>query len=148
VKQTRSKRTSEAENRKIDIKFIPVKTIVMAFCENFFETIDTPEKAYILGVVALNNTSDDPNDDLSVYIEINNVREIRDTCETSRRILYDYYLDLGEEEKKKYPYFNNIDTLVECLRKIGTVSIEAEPRKKSRMTLRRIWISRDASIAI
>jgi deoxyuridine 5'-triphosphate nucleotidohydrolase len=101
----------------------------MAFCENFFETIDTPEKAYILGVVALNNTSDDPNDDLSVYIEINNVREIRETCETretSRRILYDYYLDLGEEEKKKYPYFNNIDTLVECLRKIGDVSIEAD----------------------
>jgi deoxyuridine 5'-triphosphate nucleotidohydrolase len=101
----------------------------MAFCENFFETIDTPEKAYILGVVALNNTSDDPNDDLSVYIEINNVREIRETCdtrETSRRILYDYYLDLGEEEKKKYPYFNNIDTLVECFRKIGDVSIEAD----------------------
>ena len=102
----------------------------MAFCENFFETIDTPEKAYILGVVALNHTRDDLSGDLSVYIEINNVREENASCGScgyhSRRILYDYYLDLGEEYKKDYPYFNNIDTLVECLRKIGDVSHTAD----------------------
>ena len=102
----------------------------MAFCENFFETIDTPEKAYILGVVALNHTRDDLSGDLSVYIEINNVREENASCGScgyhSRRILYDYYLDLGEEDKKDYPYFNNIDTLVECLRKIGDVSHTAD----------------------
>ena len=98
----------------------------MAFCENFFETIDTPMKAYILGIVALNNTvATDTGDgnDLSVYIEINNVE---DYTNRSRRILYDYYLDLGEEDKKNYPYFNNIDMLVECLRKIGVVSHTAD----------------------
>ena len=93
----------------------------MAFCENFFETIDTPMKAYILGIVALNNTGD--SSDLSVYFEINNVK---DYTNRSRRILYDYYLDLGEEDKKNYPYYNNIDMLVECLRKIGDVSHTAD----------------------
>lgn len=93
----------------------------MAFCENFFETIDTPMKAYIIGIVALNNISD--GDDLSVYFEINNVK---DYTNHSRRILYDYYLDLGDEDKKNYPYFNNIDMLVECLRKIGEVSHTAD----------------------
>ena len=93
----------------------------MAFCENFFETIDTPMKAYILGIVALNNTGD--SSDLSVYFEINNVK---DYTNRSRRILYDYYLDLGEEDKKNYPYYNNIDMLVECLRKIGVVSHTAD----------------------
>lgn len=98
----------------------------MAFCENFFETIDTPMKAYILGIVALNNISDDTGGeggDLSVYIEINNVK---DYTNHSRRILYDYYLDLSDEDKKNYPYFNNIDMLVECLRKIGEVSHTAD----------------------
>ena len=102
----------------------------MAFCENFFETIDTPEKAYILGVVALNHTRDDLSGDLSVCIEINDSREENASCGSrgsrSRRILYDYYLDMGDEDKKDYPYFNNIDSLVECLRKIGDVSIEAD----------------------
>ena len=98
----------------------------MAFCENFFETIDTPMKAYILGIVALNNTvATDTGDssDLSVYFEIN---DVEDYTNRSRRILYDYYLDLGEEDRKNYPYFNNIDMLVECLRKIGDVSHTAD----------------------
>lgn len=95
----------------------------MAFCENFFETIDTPMKAYILGVVALNNSIDAETGDLSVYFEINNVE---DYTNRSRRILYDYYLDLGEEDRKNYPYYNNIDMLVECLRKIGEVSHTAD----------------------
>ena len=96
----------------------------MAFCENFFETIDTPEKAYILGVVAFNNYSDDENTkDISVYFEVNSVEDHENR---SRHVLYDYYLDLGDEDKKNYPYFNNIETLAESLRKIGDASYTAD----------------------
>jgi deoxyuridine 5'-triphosphate nucleotidohydrolase len=95
----------------------------MAFCENFFETIDTPEKAYILGVVAFNNYSDEKADDICVYVEVNSVEDHENR---SRNVLYDYYLDLGDEDKKNYPYFNNIETLAESLRKIGDISLNAD----------------------
>jgi deoxyuridine 5'-triphosphate nucleotidohydrolase len=78
----------------------------------------------------LNHTRDDLSGDLSVCIEINDSREENASCGSrgsrSRRILYDYYLDLGEEDRKNYPYYNNIDMLVECLRKIGVVSHTAD----------------------
>lgn len=113
----------------------------MAFCENFFEKIDTPEKAYILGIVAFNNISDasvaidasetseagsEKGTDISVYIEINSDVKQGDQSYRPQSVLYDYYLDLSDEDKKDYPYFNNIDTFVGCLRKIGNVSIEAD----------------------
>jgi deoxyuridine 5'-triphosphate nucleotidohydrolase len=98
----------------------------MAFCENFFETIDTPEKAYILGIVAFNSlqkTDDKKDVDISILLEIDSME---DHMNRSRDILYDYYIDLSEEDKKMYPYFNNIDSLIESLRKIGNVSYEAD----------------------
>jgi len=103
----------------------------MVFCENFFEKIDTPEKAYILGIVAFNNISDasetsDKGTDISVYIEINSEEKQGDQSYRPQCILYDYYLELSDEDKKGYPYFNNIDAFVGCLRKIGDVSIEAD----------------------
>jgi len=107
----------------------------MVFCENFFEKIDTPEKAYILGIVAFNNISDasetseagsDKGTDISVYIEINSEEKQGDQSYRPQCILYDYYLELSDEDKKDYPYFNNIDAFVGCLRKIGNVSIEAD----------------------
>jgi deoxyuridine 5'-triphosphate nucleotidohydrolase len=106
----------------------------MAFCENFFEKIDTPEKAYILGIVAFNNISDakdtqetsEKGTDISVYIEINSDEKQGDQSYRPQCVLYDYYLELSDEDKKDYPYFNNIDAFVGCLRKIGNVSIEAD----------------------
>jgi deoxyuridine 5'-triphosphate nucleotidohydrolase len=88
--------------------------------EEFFETIDTPLKAYILGVVAFNNVNvaTAGTDNLNVAIKLNNVK---DHDNNMRCISYGYYSDLKEGDKKNYPYFNNIDALVVSLRKIGSV---------------------------
>jgi deoxyuridine 5'-triphosphate nucleotidohydrolase len=92
--------------------------------EEYFKTIDTPLKAYILGVVAFNNvnvattTAGTATDNLNVAIKLNNVK---DHDNNMRCVSYGYYSDLKDDDKKNYPYFNNIDALVVSLRKIGSV---------------------------
>ena len=100
--------------------------------EDFFKVIDTPLKAYILGVVVFNNNAVSieataaaeaaeaaiADNNLSVSINLNNVK---DNDNTSRSISYGYYKDLKDEDKKHYPYFNNIDMLLKHLSKIGDV---------------------------
>ena len=91
--------------------------------ENFFATIDTPLKSYILGVIAFNNLADaahaaTPTDALNIILKLNN---IKDYDNNMRSIAYGYYSDLNDNDKKNYPYFNNIDRLVGSLRKIGSV---------------------------
>jgi len=88
--------------------------------ENFFTTIDTPLKSYILGVIAFNNSAHlaDAADALNVILKLNN---IKDHDNNTRSVSYGYYSDLNDNDKKNYPYFNNIDRLVGSLRKIGSV---------------------------
>ena len=91
--------------------------------ENFFATIDTPLKSYILGVIAFNNLADAAHaatttDALNIILKLNN---IKDHDNNMRSIAYGYYCDLNDNDKKNYPYFNNIDRLVGSLRKIGSV---------------------------
>jgi hypothetical protein len=86
--------------------------------EDFFNFIDNPLKAYILGVVVFNNEEKDDTDNLNIVINLNNVK---DNDNKQRSISYGYYKDLKDEEKKHYPYFNNIDTLVKHLSKLGNV---------------------------
>ena len=92
--------------------------------EDFFKVIDTPLKAYILGVVVFNNTEAvaaevaEADNNLNVSINLNNVK---DNDNASRCISYGYYKDLKDEDKKHYPYFNNIDMLLKHLSKIGDV---------------------------
>ena len=86
--------------------------------EDFFNFIDNPLKAYILGVVVFNNEEKDDSDNLNIVINLNNVK---DNDNKQRSISYGYYKDLKDEDKKHYPYFNNIDTLVKQLSKLGNV---------------------------
>jgi deoxyuridine 5'-triphosphate nucleotidohydrolase len=93
--------------------------------EDFFKVIDTPLKAYILGVVIFNNKAASievmkaaADNNLNVSINLNNVK---DNDNTLRSISYGYYKDLKDEDKKHYPYFNNIDILLKHLSKIGDV---------------------------
>ena len=91
--------------------------------EEFFKVIDTPLKAYILGVVVFNNTeaaeaAAEADNNLNIAFNLNNVK---DNDNTSRCISYGYYKDLKEEDRKHYPYFNNIDMLIKYLSKIGDV---------------------------
>ena len=91
--------------------------------EDFFKVIDTPLKAYILGVVVFNNTeaaaeAAEADNNLNIAFNLNNVK---DNDNASRCISYGYYKDLKEEDRKHYPYFNNIDMLIKYLSKIGGV---------------------------
>jgi deoxyuridine 5'-triphosphate nucleotidohydrolase len=84
--------------------------------EEFFNFVDTPLKAYILGLVAFNSNTD--NDTLNVLIKLNNVK---DSDNNNKSISYGYYKDLKSEDRKRYPYFNNIDALIEHLNELGDV---------------------------
>jgi deoxyuridine 5'-triphosphate nucleotidohydrolase len=102
-----------------------------AIDEDFFATIDTPLKSYILAVIAL-NTADaqqaapevitpevaTPTVATPTILKLNN---IKDHDNNMRSVSYGYYCDLNDNDKKNYPYFNNIDRLVGYLRKIGSV---------------------------
>jgi deoxyuridine 5'-triphosphate nucleotidohydrolase len=85
-------------------------------CDDFFEVIDTPLKAYIIGLIAFNKT--DCDDNVIVEIKLNNVKEYDNN---NKCISYGYYMDLKDDERKHYQYFNNIDILVKHFRKIGNV---------------------------
>jgi deoxyuridine 5'-triphosphate nucleotidohydrolase len=95
-----------------------------AIDEDFFATIDTPLKSYILAVIALNTedanqaTPEDANQAVNVVLKLNT---IKDHDNNMRSVSYGYYSDLNDNDKKNYPYFNNIDRLVGYLRKIGSV---------------------------
>jgi hypothetical protein len=87
--------------------------------EEFFKSFDVPLKAYIIGLIAFNAKDSTENvDDLNVVINLNNEK---DNDNPSRCISYSYYNDLKAEDRKNYPYFNNIDTLIGYLRKVGNV---------------------------
>jgi hypothetical protein len=88
---------------------------------NFFATIDTPLKSYILGVIAFNTSTPEvitPTVATPIILKLNN---IKDHDNNNRSVSYGYYRDLNDNDKKNYPYFNNIDRLVGYLRKIGSV---------------------------
>jgi deoxyuridine 5'-triphosphate nucleotidohydrolase len=87
-----------------------------AICEDYLNIIDTPLKAYIIGLIAFNKT--DKEDNINVEIKLNNVKEYDNNM---RYVSYGYYKDLKDEERKHYPYFNNIDILVKHLEKVGDV---------------------------
>jgi deoxyuridine 5'-triphosphate nucleotidohydrolase len=87
-----------------------------AICEDYFNVIDTPLKAYIIGLIAFNKTDEENN--INVEIKLNNVKEYDNNM---RYVSYGYYKDLKDEEKRHYPYFNNIDILIKHLNKVGNV---------------------------
>jgi deoxyuridine 5'-triphosphate nucleotidohydrolase len=95
-----------------------------AIDEEYFATIDTPLKSYILGVIAFNNVvkggvgTGAETDNLSVIIKLNNVK---DHDNNMRCVSYGYYSDLKDSDKKDYTYFKNIDMLISSFRKIGSV---------------------------
>ena len=90
-------------------------------CDDFFNVIDTPLKAYIIGLIVFNKT--DYEDNIKVEIKLNNVKEHDNN---NKCISYGYYIDLKNEDKKHYPYFNNIDMLVKQLGKVGYVKYTEE----------------------
>jgi hypothetical protein len=60
---------------------------------DFFKYIDTPLKAYILGLVVFNRKDNDNIDNIYVEIKLNNVKEHDNNIKS---ISYGYYNDLKE----------------------------------------------------
>jgi deoxyuridine 5'-triphosphate nucleotidohydrolase len=92
--------------------------------DTFFSTIDTPEKAYMLGLILFNikqqiNTSPTRDADyyctLQIEFTLNNVKN-----EDNRIVSYDFYKE-NETNKNTNPYYNNIDFLISNLQKLGVV---------------------------
>jgi deoxyuridine 5'-triphosphate nucleotidohydrolase len=90
----------------------------------YFSTIDTPEKAYILGLVLFNikqelNTSHPKDSDyyckLQVEFTLNTVK-----YEDNKTVSYDFYKE-NESNKHTIPYYNNIDMVIANLKKLGAV---------------------------
>jgi deoxyuridine 5'-triphosphate nucleotidohydrolase len=97
----------------------------MTIDDTYFNTIDTPEKAYILGLILFNikqkiNTSL-PRDteyycSLQVEFTLHNVKK-----EDNSVVSYEFYKE-HESIKHTIPYYNNIDVIIANLKKLGDVS--------------------------
>lgn len=92
--------------------------------DTFFSSIDTPEKAYILGLVLFNikqqtNKSLPRDTDyyctLSIEITLNTVKS-----DDNKTVTYELYKEC--DVLNAYPYYNNIDLLIATLQKLGEVA--------------------------
>lgn len=92
--------------------------------DTFFSTIDTPEKAYILGLILFNIKQQiktsllrdaDYYCSLQIEFTLNNVKN-----EDNRIVSYEFYKE-NQAIKHTHPYYNNIDVLITNLQKLGVV---------------------------
>lgn len=85
----------------------------------YFTTINTNEKAYLLGLI-LFNIKEKNNDKIVVDIEID-TENLKD-CNVS--LSYSMYNNLCNIDKNNYAYYKNIDKIIEIFNKIGKVKYD------------------------
>jgi len=85
----------------------------------YFTTINTNEKAYMLGLI-LFNIKEKNNDKIVVEIEIDT--ENLSGCSVS--LSYSMYNNLCNMDKNNYTYYKNIDKIIEKFNKIGKVKYD------------------------
>jgi deoxyuridine 5'-triphosphate nucleotidohydrolase len=85
----------------------------------YFTTINSNEKAYMLGLI-LFNIKDKNNDKIVVEIEIDT--ENLSGCSVS--LSYSMYNNLCNMDKNNYTYYKNIDKIIEKFNKIGNVKYD------------------------
>lgn len=85
--------------------------------EKYFETIDTMEKSYILGLILFNLK--DRYD--GKYLKCN--FKMSDIKTNNRYLTYNYYNKCEQYDKINYPYFKNIDMIIDKLSQIGDVYV-------------------------
>ena len=88
----------------------------MAIEHSYFTSINTPEKAYLLGLIIF-NIKENRSDKIIIEIELNN-EKIKEGNATLPYIMYNKLSDI---DKNNYSYYKNIDRLIEILSKIGKV---------------------------
>ena len=88
----------------------------MAIEHSYFTSINTQEKAYLLGLIIF-NIKENRSDKIIIEIELNN-QKIKEGNSTLPYIMYNKLSDI---DKNNYSYYKNIDRLIEILSKIGNV---------------------------
>jgi deoxyuridine 5'-triphosphate nucleotidohydrolase len=91
----------------------------MTIDHTYFTTVNTNEKAYILGLV-LFNIKEKNNDKIVVELELDT--EHLTGCNIS--ISYSMYTNLCNIDKNNYIYYKNIDKIIACFNKIGKVKCD------------------------
>jgi dUTP pyrophosphatase len=83
---------------------------------SYFTSINTPEKAYILGLIIF-NIKESSSDKIVIEIELNNEK----MKESNADLPYKMYNKLSAIDKNNYSYYKNAERLIEILNKIGKV---------------------------
>tara|TARA_B100000795_G_C22806649_1_gene445389 strand:+ start:11024 stop:12124 length:1101 start_codon:yes stop_codon:yes gene_type:complete len=85
--------------------------------ENYFEFIDSVEKAYLLSLVLLNMKDTYNGKYLKVQLKISDIKK------GNSYLNYSFYNKCEAYEKKNYPYFQNIDNIYNKLKLLGDIYI-------------------------
>jgi deoxyuridine 5'-triphosphate nucleotidohydrolase len=91
----------------------------MAIEHTYFTSINSYEKAYMLGLIIF-NIKENSSDKIIVEIEFK-MERIKDSY---TELSYNMYNKLNEIDKKNYSYYNNIDKIIEIFKKIGKVQYD------------------------
>ena len=82
----------------------------------YFNSINNCDKAYILGLIVF-NIKESNSDKVVIEFELN-TEKMKDSYVD---LSYNMYTKLSDIDKKNYVYYNNIDNVIETLKKIGKV---------------------------
>ena len=91
----------------------------MAIEHTYFTSINSYEKAYMLGLIIF-NIKENSSDKIIVEIEFK-MEIIKDSY---TELSYNMYNKLNENDKTNYSYYNNIDKIIEIFKKIGKVKCD------------------------
>lgn len=91
----------------------------MTVDHTYFTSINTCEKAYILGLIIF-NIKENGSDKIIVEFELNTEKMKGSSVDLS----YSMYNKLSVIDKDNYVYYKNIDNLIEILKKVGKVQYD------------------------
>ena len=108
----------------------------MTIDHTFFTSINSCEKAYMLGLIVF-NIKENSTDKIIVEIEL----KIDKIKGTDVELSYNMYNKLSNPDKKNYIYYNNVDKLIDIFKKIGKV--QCDNYNVLQLTIASIYIIKD-----
>jgi deoxyuridine 5'-triphosphate nucleotidohydrolase len=108
----------------------------MTIDHTYFNSINNYEKAYILGLIVF-NIKENTSDKIVIEIELN----MEKMKESFVDLPYNMYSKLCDIDKLNYAYYNNIDDIIEKLKKIGKV--QCNNYNMLELTITSIYIIKD-----
>jgi len=110
----------------------------MAIEHSYFSSINTQEKAYILGLIIF-NIKESNSDKITIRIELDNEKYKGDNV----ILPYIMYKKLSDIDKNNYSYYKNIDRLIEIFSKIGYYDYDYDNYNIIELTITSINIIKD-----